>query len=344
MCMPAHMLCKYLCLSISVTFNIVCEISTNLNSFSFLRHIYNGVSFYFFQVTFRKKLVNFSYHWYSKPSLNYPFSTVWIFPVLLTLNYFCTDTYSNFPNYLLRNFTNILFIYVTLYLILSQCFLCLFLCSFPINTVAFYHLEFCPFHYVLWGEGGKTDQNMVYILYLFSGALPFHLEPLLCFQRTGAINMPWIPLQTLWDKTRLQSYWVKFLLLLSFQRLCEFIGPVWALSSHPWWCFLSQKKSCPTSSPAIISGLVSLAQGLNESKKKKKSLLWLLGRALNLLWKWCQFSENVGQAETQWEGWKFFKCLSFSFPGITPSVWINSHFSKSEKKKNPNSPCISLWT
>ena len=34
--------------------------------------------------------------------------------------------------------------------------------------------------------------------------------------------------------------------------------------------FLSQKKSCPTSSPAIISGLVSLAQGLNESKKKKK--------------------------------------------------------------------------
>jgi len=161
-----------------------------------------------------------------QPSLNYPFSTVWIFPVLLTLNYFCTDTYSNFPNYLLRNFTNILFIYVTLYLILSQCFLCLFLCSFPINTVAFYHLEFCPFRYVLWGEGGKTDQNMVYILYLFSGALPFHLEPLLCFQRTGAINMPWIPLQTLWDKTRLQSYWVKFLLLLSFQRLCEFIGQI----------------------------------------------------------------------------------------------------------------------
>lgn len=308
----------------------------HLNSFSFLRHIYNGVSFYFFQMTFRKKLVNFSYHWYSKPSLNYPFSTVWIFPVLLTLNYFCMDIYSNFPNYLLRNFTNILFISVTLYLILSQCFLCLFLCSFPINTVAFYHLEFCLFHYVLWGEGGKTDQNMVYILYLFSGALPFHLEPLLCFQRTGAINMPWIPLQTLWDKTRLQSYWVKFLLLLSFQRLCEFIGPVWALSSHPWWCFLSQKKSCPTSSPAIISGLVSLAQGLNESKKKK-SLLWLLGRALNLLWKWCQFSENVGQAETQCEGWKIFKCLSFSFPDITPSVWMNFELfpflSKSEKKK-----------
>ena len=118
-------------------------------------------------MTFRKKLVNFSYHWYSKPSLNYPFSTVWIFPVLLTLNYFCMDIYSNFPNYLLRNFTNILFISVTLYLILSQCFLCLFLCSFPINTVAFYHLEFCLFHYVLWGEGGKTDQNMVYILYFF---------------------------------------------------------------------------------------------------------------------------------------------------------------------------------
>ena len=113
------------------------------------------------------------------------------------LKLFLMDIYSNFPNYLLRNFTNSLFISVTLYLILSQCFLCLFLCSFPINTVAFYHLEFCPFHYVLCSEGGKTDQNMVYILYFFSGALTFPLEPLLCFQRTGAINMPWIPLQTI---------------------------------------------------------------------------------------------------------------------------------------------------